>query len=324
MTHSVLLPAATDADPVAFAGRAADLGYDTVWLGELWGRDAFVTLAEIAREVDVGLGTAIANVYSRTPAALAQAAASVEEAATGRVRLGLGTSTPKAITDLHGLDFEHPARRLHETAELAGRFLASEGPVSYDGECFRVRDFPGLETDVPVYVAALGSATRRATGRVADGWIPHNVPFDRLPDAFETIATAARERGRDPEAITVAPYVPSAVSDAPAAARDAVRGHLAYYVGSGEGYRRAVGAAFPEEASEIASAWRDGERDTAKAAVTDEMVAALGVAGDPAGAREQFAAVASNPVVDEPIVVVPSNAPGLAAETIEALAPSSQ
>ena len=304
-----------------FAERAADSGYDTVWTGELWGRDAFVVLTEIAQAVDVGVGTAIVNVYSRTPAALAQAAASLDAVAAEEVRLGLGTSTPKAITDLHGRAFENPPRHLHETAELAAAFLGSDGPVGYDGELFSVRDFPGLDVDVPVYAAALGPATRRATGRVADGWIPHNVPFDHLPDAFETVAEAARERDRDPDVITVAPYVPSAVSEDPAIARDAVKGHLAYYVGSGEGYRRAVAAAFPERADRVAEAWRDGDREAAKAAVTDEMVDALGVAGDAETARERLREVEANPAVDESIVVVPANASDLVDETVAALAP---
>ncbi|WP_188979188.1 LLM class flavin-dependent oxidoreductase [Halocalculus aciditolerans] len=321
MTRSVLIPFEAGVDAVAFARRASDRGYDGVWAGELWGRDAFVTLADIAREVDIGVGTAIANVYSRTPAALAQAAASVAERTDERVVLGLGTSTRKAIEDLHGVAFANPPRRLHETAALAGRFLRSDDRVSYDGEVFSVSDFPGLSTTVPVYTAALGPATRRATGRVADGWLPHNIPFAALGEAFETIAKTARERGRDPDDIAVAPYVPAAVSDDPTEARDAVRGHLAYYVGSGEGYERAVASEFPDAAAAVAAAWRDGEREAAKAAVTDDMVDALGVAGTPADARERFREVAATPVVDEPIVVVPSNAPDLAEATVDALAP---
>ncbi len=98
-------------------------------------------------------------------------------------------------------------------------------------------------------------------------------------DAFEVIADAARDTGRDPNEITVAPYIPAAVSTDEAAAYDALRGHLAYYIGSGEGYRRAI--AFFEEADRIATAWRNGDREGASDAVTDEMVHALGVAGTP-------------------------------------------
>jgi alkanesulfonate monooxygenase SsuD/methylene tetrahydromethanopterin reductase-like flavin-dependent oxidoreductase (luciferase family) len=202
-------------------------------------------------------------------------------------------------------------------------FLHGEDRVNYEGELFDVADFPALGTDVPVYSAALGPANRRATGRTADGWLPHNIPFENLGDAFETIAETAKEAGRDPDAIACAPYVPSAVSDDPAEAVDAVKGHLAYYVGSGEGYRRAVAEMFPDEADAVAEAWREGDRAGARDAVTEEMVRALGVAGTPGEARDQLDAIAEIDVIDEPIVVTPAGMDeSMATTTIEALGPT--
>ncbi|GAA0655635.1 LLM class flavin-dependent oxidoreductase [Salarchaeum japonicum] len=310
-------------DPVGFAERADDLGYRGVWTGELWGTDAFVTLARIAERTDIDVGTSIVNAYSRSPAALAGAAANISEATNGQVTLGVGTSTEKAVEDLHGTEFENPPRRLHETIALARRFLETDERVSYDGELFSVADFPGLDADVPVYAAALGPATRRATGRVADGWLPHNIPFERLEPAFELVARTAREAGRDPDDIDVVPYVPAAVSADGEEAYDALRGHLAYYVGSADGYKNAVAQAFPDEAEAVADAWRSGDRAAARERVSDEMVDALGVAGTPEGARERLREVAALPVVDEPLVVTPSNASvELAMETVAALAPA--
>jgi alkanesulfonate monooxygenase SsuD/methylene tetrahydromethanopterin reductase-like flavin-dependent oxidoreductase (luciferase family) len=294
---------------VDYAVEAERRGYDSVWTGELWGNDAFVRLAEIATKTDrVGLGTAIANVFSRSPAVLAMAAASLDRVSDGRARLGVGASTPTAIENLHGLRYERPIRRIHETVELVERLLSDEGRVSYDGEIFGVEDVPTLGAEVPVYNAALGPANRRVTGRLCDGWIPHTIPFDDLPEALVVVADAARERGRDPDQITVAPYVPSAVSDDPEEARDAIRGHVAYYVGSGEGYRRTVASRFPDEADRVAEAWHAGDRAEATSAVTDEMVDALGVAGTPERARERLREVAENPAVDLPLVVIPRNA----------------
>ncbi|MFB6196704.1 MAG: LLM class flavin-dependent oxidoreductase, partial [Halobacteriaceae archaeon] len=129
--------------------------------------------------------------------------------------LGLGTSTRKAIEDLHGEDFDRPVRRTHEAGELIRAFTRGEGRVDYDGEVFDVADFPALSGDVSVYVAALGEANRRATGRVGDGWLPHNVPFPELEDAFETVADEARDAVRDPDELRVSPSVPCAVSEDP-------------------------------------------------------------------------------------------------------------
>ncbi len=322
MPRGILVPN-DEPDVASFADRAESLGYDSLWTGELWTRDGFIALTEAATETEtIDLGTAIANVYGRSPATLSQAAATLDRVSGGRARLGLGTSTRKAVEDLHGMSFDNPARRLHETAELAGKFLHDPGRVSYDGEYFEVTDFPALGADVPVYTAALGPATRRATGRVADGWLPHNVPFGRLEDAFETIAETAREQDRDPEEIRVAPYIPAAASDDPDRARETIRGHVAYYVGSGDGYRKAVAQQFPDAAEAVADAWADGERERAREEVTEEMVAALGVAGTPDEAREQFEELEAMDVIDDALVVIPNSTPQkIKKQTVEALAP---
>src|SRR6056297_994113 len=291
MEPGLLLPPADVMDPVGVATTAEELGYDSVWMPELWGSDAFVQLGVLARETEeIGLGTAIANVFSRSPAVIAMAAATVDRFADGRMILGTGASTPKAIEDLHGMEYERPVRRAHEAIAIAKRYLSTDDErVTYDGQIFEVADFPPLGVDVPIYHAALGPANRRVVARLADGWIPHNVPFPDLDDAFAEIEETAREADRDPSQITVAPYVPAAVSEEdPEAARDAIRGHVAYYVGSGEGYRRAVAQRFPDDAATVADHWRGGDREAATAAVTDEMVEALGVAGSPSAAREQL------------------------------------
>ena len=324
MRLGLRLPSTADRSASDFAVRAEELGYESVWQGELWGANAFAELAAVAtRTNEVRLGTAIVNVYSRTPAVLAMGAASLDRLSGGRAILGLGVSTPTAIEGLHGMGFERPIRRTVEAGELVAAFLGGEGTVEYDGEVFEAADFPALDADVPVYNAALGPANRRATGRAFDGWLPNNVPFSNVGSAFETIAGTAREAGRDPDAIEIAPWVHVAVDDDdPGAARDLVRGTVAYYVGSGEGYEAAVGAVYPEAAERIASAWRGGDRDAARASVTDELVADLGCAGTTEDVREQLRRVVDETPVDLPIVNVPAGADDAVVErTVTAVAP---
>ena len=323
MKPGLLLPPADVLDPVGVATTAESLGYGSVWVPELWGADAFVQLGAVADATDdVRVGTAIAYVFSRSPAVLAMAAATVDRYSDGRMTLGTGVSTPKAIEDLHGVEYDRPVRRSHEVIEVVKAYLSDvDERVAYEGEVISVQDFDTLGRDVPVFHAAMGPANRRVVARLADGWIPHNIPFPNLGDAFDYIADHAREADRDPDDVTVAPYVPAAVSDDdPDAARDAIRGHVAYYVGNGEGYRKAVAERFPDEADAVAGNWREGDRDAAKATVTDEMVAGLGVAGTTEQAREQLAALQDGPV-DIPIVTVPRQAADLAMETVQALAP---
>ncbi|WP_458207862.1 LLM class flavin-dependent oxidoreductase [Haladaptatus sp. NG-SE-30] len=326
MPTDLLLPQVTNLDHTELSVRAEALGYDGLWLGELWGTSSVVQLTDIAAHTNtVELGTAILNVFSRTPAVLAMTAASLDQVSDGRFRLGVGTSTKKAIEDLHGMDWDdpNPVRRAHETIELISAFLDDGGRVDYEGDVFDVRDFPSLDADVPIYHAALGEANRRVVARLCDGWIPHNIPFPDLEDNFAYISDQAKKAGRD-TTIDVAPYVPAAVSDDAEKAKDAIRGHIAYYVGNGRGYEQAVAQRFPNDATTVAEAWRSGDRETAAENVTDEMVEALGVAGTPEQARTQFQAISDIDCITRPMVTIPSNADEKMAErTIEALAPSS-
>lgn len=310
-------------DPGAVASHVESLGYNALWLTELWGENSFVQLTEMALQTDeLKLGTAIVNVYSRSPAVLAMSAVSLDRASDGRFILGTGVSTEKVITDLHGMSFDRPVRRAHETIELFKEFTAGEGRVNYDGELIDVADFPALDASVPVYHAGLGPANRRVVGRLADGWLPHNIPISELNDAFEMVATAAHERDRDPEEITVAPYLPTAASEDRDNARETLRRHIAYYVSSGEGYRKAASMRFPDEVERVNEHWHAGERDEATEEVTEEMIDDLGIAGTPEEVRNRLRSLVEETVTDRPIVVIPDPASEeLREETIEAVAP---
>jgi alkanesulfonate monooxygenase SsuD/methylene tetrahydromethanopterin reductase-like flavin-dependent oxidoreductase (luciferase family) len=324
MERGVLLEPDHGVDAAESGRRIEDLGYDAVWSPELWGADAVVRMAEIAVVTEaLALGTAIVNVFSRTPAVLAMAAASLQRVSNGRFTLGFGVSTPKAVEDLHGMEYENPVGRASETIDLVTQFTSGEGAVDYDGETFSVADFPALGVEVPVYYAALGPANRRVVGRACDGWIPHLVPFSRLESSFSVVADAAQEANRNPHDISVAPYVPVAVSDDPEEARSALAGHVAYYVGSGEGYRKAVGSEFPDGADAVAEAWREGDRGAAREAVTDEMITDLGVAGTPETAEKRLTELGAETPIDHAILVVPvGSSDELRERTLEALAPS--
>jgi alkanesulfonate monooxygenase SsuD/methylene tetrahydromethanopterin reductase-like flavin-dependent oxidoreductase (luciferase family) len=321
----LLLPDTEETDQVSFGVLAEELGYDAAFMVELWGKDVFVDLATLVGETDdITIGTAIANVFSRSPAVLAMGARSLQDHSDGRFVLGTGVSTEKIVEDLHGIPFERPVRRAHETIEVVSAYLRGDGaPVSYENELISVADFPSLDTDVPIYHAALGAGSRRVVGRLADGWLPHVVPFSALKESFETIAAAAEERGRDPDDIVVSPYIPTAVDQDESVARRAVKEHLAYYIGSGRGYRRTVARRYPDEAEQVATSWQAGNHREARAGVTDGMAADLGVFGTPETARQRLRSLLeSTPIIDQVLLGMPRHAdPALIRHTVEAMAP---
>ena len=86
------------------ARLADEIGVDTISVIEGYGHDAFTGLALLARETrNVRLASAIVNVFSRTPATLAQSFGTVDQLSGGRVVIGLGASAPGAIERFHGV-----------------------------------------------------------------------------------------------------------------------------------------------------------------------------------------------------------------------------
>ena len=303
--------------------RAEAAGYDSIWVAEGWGTNVFVDLAEIAMATaDLRFGTAIANVFSRSPAVLAMGAVSLARLSEGRAILGLGASHPGFVEGLHNVSYEQPVRRSHETMELIRTLTSGDDPVDYNGQLFSVKGFSPLEAEVPLYNAALGAANRRATGRLADGWLPYLLPVSQLDEAYETVADTARGAGRDPDDITVIPQILAAVDDDAKAARHPIKRYVALYIGNYEAYRTIIAELFPDETAAIAEAWNDGEQETAIDLVTDEMLAEFGVAGTPPNARDQLRDVLAVDAVDSVIIYPPAGLPRkMLDRTIDELSP---
>src|ERR1700716_3066955 len=86
-------------ETVELAQRAEALGYASVWMPEAYGTDAVSILGALAARTErIQLGTGIVNVFSRTPALLAQTAATLDLISNGRFILGLGTSGYRVIS----------------------------------------------------------------------------------------------------------------------------------------------------------------------------------------------------------------------------------
>src|SRR6266851_5075640 len=112
---------------VEFAQRAEELGYETIWVGESWGREAFTVLTQIACNTQrIQLGTGIVNVFSRSPALIAQSVATLDEIARGRAILGLDTSGALVVEQWHGIRYEKPVQRMREYVEVVRMILQGE------------------------------------------------------------------------------------------------------------------------------------------------------------------------------------------------------
>src|SRR5262244_2934557 len=124
--------------------RAADDGFPSAWLSNIFGLDALTALAVAGSQVPgIDVGTAVVPTYPRHPAVLAQQALTTATAVGGRLLLGIGLSHKIVIEDIYGYSFDRPARHMREYLSillpLAGR--RADGTVLWMTGPATVRDY---------------------------------------------------------------------------------------------------------------------------------------------------------------------------------------
>jgi F420-dependent oxidoreductase-like protein len=319
---------------LAFVQAADRLGYDAIWVAEAYGWDAFTVLTEIAcRTERIKVATGIVNVFSRSPALIAQSAASLDSISGGRLVLGLGTSGHQVIAGWHGVPFERGIRRLRETIEIVRTVLRRDRLV-YEGELFHLDMGLRLITHpvrdrVPIYLATLTPSGVALAGELADGWLP--VFFSPRHFASEIrpqLERGAARSGRDLGELSICVSQPLVVTDDVEAGREAVRPHMALYIG-GMGSRERnyynqlfCRYGFEAEARRIQDLYLAGRRDEARAALTDEMIDLVTIIGPIAECRRRLAELERLGVDEVAIGLrVPGGGPDQVLEALEGLAP---
>ena len=321
----------SDEELVSLAQQAERLGYEAIFTGEAWGRDAFTVLTMIACHTSrIRLATGIVPVFSRTPGLIAQSIASLDRISKGRAILGLGTSGRLVIEQWHGIPYRKPVTRTREYMEIIRSVLYGR-PAEYDGEFFQLSRFrlgvQPVQRHIPMYVASLGPRNLALTAELADGWLPIWVDRRRLPEMIGEMAEAALPAGRELYTITVAPQIICYVTEDAeelAETEKRVRGHMAYYIGGmGEYYYNLFSrSGFQAEADAVREAWSAGDRGKAAATIPDELLENITIIGDAAtclSRMERFRRAGA----DMPVVAFPhgSTLEGMR-RTMEVLAPA--
>jgi F420-dependent oxidoreductase-like protein len=257
------------------------------------------------------LGSGILNIYSRTPAALAQTAAGLDELSSGRAILGLGASGPQVIEGFHGVPYDKPVQRTREIIEIC-RMIWRRDIVEYHGKAYTLPLPPDQGTGlgkplkilthpvrpkVPIYLASLGDRSVELAAELADGWLP--IFF--FPERAHTIWGNALKRGlakRDPGLgpLEIVAGGQLAIGQGLEHLRDHERPHLALYIG-GMGARSknfynqlACQYGFEREAAEIQDLYLSGKKKEAEAVVPQAMLEGLSLIGPEGYVKERIAA----------------------------------
>ncbi len=304
-------PGTNPADLFPLVQEAERLGFDSVWVAEAWGTDAVSVLGWLAARTErIKLGSAIMQIPGRTPANTAMTAATLDLLSGGRFLLGLGTSGPQVVEGWHGQPWGKPLGKTREYVEIVRAALRRQ-VVEHHGDHYRIPwDGPGasglgkplklmlrpLRAEIPIYLAALGPKNVALAAEIADGWLPIFVDPERFGDAFGASLAAA------PPDFEIAATASVLVGDDVEALRDALRPHVALYVGGmgakGRNFYSALVRRYgwEDEAERIQALYLAGKQREAIAAVPDALVDAVALVGPKERIAERLEAWRATPV----------------------------
>ncbi len=266
---------------------AESLGYETVYVTHIAGRESLTVLTAYALATSrIRVGTGVVPIYTRTPATMAQTAATIDELSDGRLTLGLGVSHRVVVESWHGQSIERPVAEMREYASLVRAILRGEDPPQ--GEKWQTAfHLAGLDPrpQLPLYIAALSPAMLRLAGEVADGvllWLcsPQYIQAVVVPEV-----TAGRERvGKTLEGFDIVPAVPAALTEDRAGAYGAMRRDLLPYFGLP--FYRAMLERSGFDADIQAFDAAGGDFAAMQAAVSDDFLDQLTAVGDESAVQE--------------------------------------
>jgi F420-dependent oxidoreductase-like protein len=304
-------PGTNPAELTPLVRMAEALGYDSAWAAEAWGTDAVSVLAWLAASTErIKVGSAIMQIPGRTPTNTAMTAATLDLMSGGRFILGLGTSGPQVVEGWHGQPWGKPLGKTREYVEIVRTALRRD-VVEHHGDHYRIPydgpDATGLgkplklmlrplRADIPIYLAAIGPKNVALAAEIADGWLPIFVDPDRFDDAFGPSLTGAKD------GFEIAATVTVLVGDDVQSLRDALKPHLALYVGGmgakGKNFYNSLMRRYgwEAEAEHIQELYLGGKQREAIAAVPDELVDAVALVGPKERIRERLEAWKRTPV----------------------------
>jgi probable F420-dependent oxidoreductase len=232
-------------DVASLARGAEQLGFSTLWFTEA-GHNPFLPcgVATDATDGRIGVGTAVAVAFPRSPMVTAQIAWDLADQSRGNFQLGLGTQVKAHVVRRFSSEFSHPVARLREYVHaLRAIFRAFQGEekLSFSGDFYSfslLTDFfsggPIEFPDVPIQIAGVNTGLAKLAGETCDGFHVH--PFhsrEYLTDVVRpAVEAGARRTGRSIDDVDFIAPVFIAVGDteeARARLRDAARQQIAFY-----------------------------------------------------------------------------------------------
>ena len=194
-------------DPYTLLGEARtaeELGLGTLFLSERFNTKEAFTLAAAAGAVttDLRICTAATNHNTRHPLVTAAGAVTLHRLTHGRYSLGLGRGFD-ALFDVIGLP-RITSAQIRDAVDIYCRLWRGDTVLGHDGPAGHyplLHLDPAYDEKIPIALTAIGPATLRLAGEIADSVVLHTFfTDDTTARAVHTVRAAAEAAGRDPAA----------------------------------------------------------------------------------------------------------------------------
>ncbi len=321
-------------DVMAAANEITELekaGLDCVWVAEAYSFDAISMMGYLAgRTNTVEIGSAIVNIYSRTPTLLAMTAAGLDAVSGGRINLGLGASGPQVIEGFHGVAFDKPLARTKEVVEIC-RSVWRREVIDHHGATIDIPIPAGTGTglakplklinqpvrdQIPIWIASLKHKSVEATAELADGWIPIFYVPERADIVWgDALSIGKQNRSGDLGPLSIiagGPVMFTDDRDLASKINDFGRGMAALYVGGmgarGKNFYNDIMCAYgwESEAKTIQDLYLDGKKAEAAAAIPADFLSASSLVGSEGYIAERVAAYAASGVTHLQLTLIGS------------------
>lgn len=264
-----------------------EIGYDSLVVEETKD-DPYVVMALAGGATTrLGIGTAVAMAFPRSPTITAMSAWSLQKLTKGRFTLGLGSQVKGHIRRRFGLEYSPPGPWMREYVQAVRAVWdcwQNGTPLDHHGERYQINLMVPLfnpgpieHPDIPIHIAAVNKYMSQVAGEVADGIRAHPVctPKHITETMLPAVRDGAAKAGRTLTnfAVSMKPLVATAADDAALAekVRD-VRARVAFYA-STPGYRAAFAAhGLGDLADELAVLSKQQRWEEMPGFITDEIL----------------------------------------------------
>jgi len=267
-------------------------GFSNLWMTDHFiNRNVYTTLTTAAIFTNrITFGPGVTNPYMVNPVFTAQAIATLDELAPGRVVLGMGPGD-RTTLDSVGVEMKRPLAAIQESIDIIRRMVSGE-TVAYQGEVFRTAGAKFVfktRGKIPVYVGAQGPKMLALAGKIGDGVLINASHPKDVEYAVNCVKEGVTAAGKKYSEIDVAAYTSFSVHEDINKANKAAARAVAFIVAGSPPQLLERHEIDVKKAEEIKEALKVNDWGRAFSGVTPEMISAFSVCGTPEICIERIA-----------------------------------